>query len=96
MWQASAHLRQPIADAQVQRVAELHAGLRLVILDGHVRAVLLLRLLFQPVQDDLQIHRRKFLVVLLQELIDGMSRAHSVNGAMALANAAAPSMAPSP
>jgi hypothetical protein len=58
-------------DAQVQRITKLHAGLGPVILDAHLRAVACLRLLLQPAQDDLQVDRRKFLVVPLQELLGG-------------------------
>ena len=63
-------LAAAVAHAQIQGIAELHAGLRLVIRNGHLRAVLFPGLLLQSVQHDLQINGRKFLIMPLQEILD--------------------------
>ncbi len=60
-----------IAHAEIECIAKLHARFRFVIRDGHVRAVLLLRLLFEPAQNDFEINRRELLVMFLQEILDG-------------------------
>jgi hypothetical protein len=59
------------ADAQVQGITELHARLRLVILNADIDGVLLFGFALKAVQNDLHVDRRKLPVVSLQKIFDG-------------------------
>jgi len=60
-----------VADAEVEGIAEFHTLLRLVVLDRHIRAVLVPGVLLQPVKYDFEINRSEFFVMFLDELFGG-------------------------
>ena len=58
------------ADAEVQRVAELDALLRTVVRNGNVGAVVLLRFVFETLENNREIELAEFAIVLLEKLVD--------------------------
>ena len=96
-WQASAHLRQPTQILRFERIAELGAGDRLRIVDRDVRRRIVpwCRLRGGGRLSPSHLQVQLFVVLSVGSRRPTGLFAQSVSGAMALAKAAAPSVAPS-